>query len=177
MIWRRSFPFSLQHNRCSAVQALLAHSQSQLPTMEPQGLANTAWAVSRLGVVPDPVWLAVLLEQTSAKMADMSAQVCAVALRCACKGLLLLHRSAACVIPHVSFASVLFALPTPHSTCIRTPSPYVQELSNVASGLARLGARPDAAWLTTLTQASTQAMPSSNSHNLSSMALALVAFR
>jgi len=61
--------------RPHTLQALLARSLQQMPDFSPQGLANTAWAMARLGVAPGELWLAALLEHTSRKMPGMTAQV------------------------------------------------------------------------------------------------------
>ena len=56
--------------------ALLSASRTQLPAFTPQALANSAWALARLGCPPDPRWMAALIEETFLKMGLLNAQVC-----------------------------------------------------------------------------------------------------
>eukprot|EP00983_Pelagomonas_calceolata_P095583 1158027-Pelagomonas_calceolata.AAC.13 len=148
-------------------QALLAHSKQQLPDMQPQGLANTTWALACLGITLSPSWVAVLLEAASPKMGDMNAQVLLLTSSCVhvCCDACVLQRLCAQTKHAPELASYMY-------TCW-----FVQKLSNFVWGLAKLGHRPDGAWLQQMVQQSSLKLPEYNPQDLSSTAYALATFR
>lgn len=126
-----------------------------------QALANSAWALARLGA-DDPPLLAALLERATARQLEPQE---------ACNMLW-----AACELGHAPEAATLAALLQGMRRQLHTYAP--SDLSALMCGLARLGCPPpDDEWLLTLWEASSSRMADMQAGDVAALLWALAALR